>query len=340
VSGFDTKRAAERELRVALSKMDAGSDAFPESLTARDLVVRWLEHLRTQGEVRERTVRAYEQLWRDFATPTLGMLEVRRVSPAHVQRCLDDMTKAGKSARTVAHARAAASACFAYAVAMQLVDANPVRATKGAAKRPAELRIPTAAEVRTLIEAAPREWRLPVLLAGTTGCRRSELLGATWGSVDLDAGWLSIASTLQRVAGRFVRQPPKTARSARTVPLVPETVAALRQHRTAQAQRLLSLGIRQDDETPVLDRGDGTPLDPDTYTHAVARIAKTAGLPGVRLHDLRHAFATTVAASGAGLAVTQRLMGHSSAAFTASVYTHPDQEALARATDAVARALG
>ena len=72
----------------------------------------------------------------------------------------------------------------------------------------------------------------------------------------------------------------------------------------------------------------------------MAHLAKGIGLDGVRLHDLRHAYATKVAASGAGLAATQRLLGHSSAAFTASVYTHPNEDEFARAADAVARASG
>lgn len=115
---------------------------------------------------------------------------------------------------------------------------------------------------------------------------------------------------------------------------------ALRRHRAEQAQRLLALGIRVGDQHPVADRGDGEPLDPSTFTHAVSRIATTAGHEGVRLHDLRHAVATILAATGSSPAITSKILGHASVAFTLQTYTHPDEEELDRAAAALERALG
>jgi integrase len=94
------------------------------------------------------------------------------------------------------------------------------------------------------------------------------------------------------------------------------------------------------DEHPVADRGDGELLDPSTFTHAVSRIAGGCGLDGVRLHDLRHAVAAILAASGSSPAVTSKILGHASIAFTLQTYTHPDEEELDRAAAAFERALG
>jgi integrase len=65
-----------------------------------------------------------------------------------------------------------------------------------------------------------------------------------------------------------------------------------------------------------------------------------AGLDGVRLHDLRHAVATILAASGSSPAITSKMLGHASIAFTLRTYTHPDEEELERAAAAFERALG
>ena len=72
----------------------------------------------------------------------------------------------------------------------------------------------------------------------------------------------------------------------------------------------------------VLDGGRGQHLDPDSLTHAFAKIAKKAGMPKVRLHDLRHAFATTLLVGGVHPKVVSEALGHSSVAFTMDVYSH------------------
>jgi integrase len=81
-------------------------------------------------------------------------------------------------------------------------------------------------------------------------------------------------------------------------------------------------------------------FDPDAFTHGFSRIAKTAGLEGVRLHDLRHGVATVMAKRGVPPYVTSKVLGHASAAFTASVYQHADDESVERAGRGIEEALG
>jgi integrase len=119
-----------------------------------------------------------------------------------------------------------------------------------------------------------------VLLAATAGMRRGEIVGLRWEDVDLEAAVLR------------VRQ-GKTPRSRRSISLPPSTVAALRRHRKEQAERRLLCGEAWRDEGLVVDRGDGGAVHPDSISHAFAETAERVGLGDVRLHDLRHAFATT-----------------------------------------------
>ena len=341
VSGFATKREAERELRRRLRLVDEGEDPFPDEITVAAFVNRWLVHLETQGRLRARTVRSYRQLWSDHVLPRIGAMELRKVRPAHVQGVLDEMTRKGRAPRTAWHARAAMSGCFQQALRWQLISFNPVRATEAPAKKVPDLRIPSPAELRVLVEAARgTAWEVPILLAATTGARCGEILGLRWGNVDLERGRIRIVEALQRTGGELVYVVPKTAHGVRTVPLLPEVVDRLRRHRAEQAQRLLRLGIRATDEDVVCDGSDGKPLEPSKFSHAAKRLAAEVGLEGVRLHDLRHAVATMLAASGSSPAVTSKLLGHASVAFTLQTYTHPDDEELDRAGVALQRALG
>ena len=64
------------------------------------------------------------------------------------------------------------------------------------------------------------------------------------------------------------------------------------------------------------------PLDPSILSHEFARVAKLAGLKGVRFHDLRHTFASLMLLRGAKPKVISEALGHSSVAFTMHTYSH------------------
>jgi len=121
---------------------------------------------------------------------------------------------------------------------------------------------------------------------------------------------------------------PKTDRSRRTIGLTSRAVALLRRHRATQGERRLSLGAAWSDFDLVFDRGDGRPIHPDVFSRYFARLVKRVGLEGVRLHDLRHAFATNLMRE-VGTKDTSAAIGHASEAFTMRVYQHlvPDANA-------------
>jgi integrase len=96
----------------------------------------------------------------------------------------------------------------------------------------------------------------------------------------------------------------------------------LRRHRKEQTERRLLLGAAWHELDLVCDRGDGEHLDPDGFSHAFERFVARAGLPSMRLHDLRHAHATTLLAAGVHPKVVSEALGHASVAFTMDAYQH------------------
>jgi integrase len=99
-------------------------------------------------------------------------------------------------------------------------------------------------------------------------------------------------------------------------------VERLRRHRREQAERRLFIGGAWHDADLICDRGDGQHLDPDGFSHAFERFVERAGLPPMRLHDLRHAHATTLLAAGVHPKVVSEALGHASVAFTMDTYQH------------------
>jgi integrase len=74
-------------------------------------------------------------------------------------------------------------------------------------------------------------------IALSLGLRKGEILGLRWQDIDLDAGTLRIAVSLQIVGGKPILVTPKTNRSRRTLPLSPSLIAALRQHKVRQLEK-------------------------------------------------------------------------------------------------------
>jgi len=182
-----------------------------------------------------------------------------------------------------------------------------------------------------------------LLLAATTGARRSEVCAVRWSDLDLASRRMRITRGLQWATDEQGRHlgftEVKSEKARRTVQLLPVVVERLRHHRRAQAEQRLALGAVWQDNDLVCERGDGAPIDPDALTKAFKRLAAQVGLdPRTRLHDLRHAVATQLARKGAHPHTVSAILGHSSVAFTMDVYTEEWDEGQEQAAAALEEA--
>jgi len=119
---------------------------------------------------------------------------------------------------------------------------------------------------------------------------------------------------------------PKTAKGRRSIALEAVTVAELRAHRKRQLEERLEWGGAYSDEDLVFAREDGSPINPETLTLGFIRLAKAAGLPRIRLHDLRHSYATAALGAGVPVKVVSDRLGHANVGITSDLYMHvPDE---------------
>ncbi len=204
------------------------------------------------------------------------------------------------SAKTVNAHRADISAFMAWCVRNGLLEANPCdQVTKSTVKGDKTRRALAIAEVRKLIDAAPAQRRVVYQFLVYTGLRRSEAAALRWGHIHMDA------------LNAYVELPASLTKSGRaeSVPLVPEVVGALRQHRGTAT-----------DADPVFAE---IPSMPDFRLDlAAAGIAdEDARGRKVVLHSLRHSLATMLAMSQVPMVVAQKIMRHRDIKLTAEVYT-------------------
>jgi integrase len=156
----------------------------------------------------------------------------------------------------------------------------------------------------------------------TTGLRRGELLAVRWSDVDLEAARLEVRRALVLVAGEPIFTEPKTKRGRRSVPLSPETVAALREHRIRQVEERLASGPAWHDNGLVFCREDGTLVRPERLADAFKRHVRDARLPQLTLHGLRHSFATLALRVGIHPKVVSEVLGHANISITLDRYSH------------------
>jgi integrase len=182
----------------------------------------------------------------------------------------------------------------------------------------------TDVEVQCLFRATEdNELHRPVGAPGNDGLRLGEALGLRWEDIDFEQDRLQVRRALQRQRGQgLVLVEPKTAKSRRTVYFPEGTTDTLREHRWRQLEARLQLGPAWQDADRIFCQADGSALDPSQVSDKLHRALKKAGLPQVRVHDLRHTAATLYLARGENPKVVQELLGHSTISLTLDTSSH------------------
>lgn len=188
-------------------------------------------------------------------------------------------------------------------------------------------------------------------LAIRCGFRRGELIGLQWRDIDFEKRSISIHRAVAKVKGGQVIKAPKTAQSARTIGVRPETMDLLKEWKKRQQEICMQIGSQwkgyrgaQYDLNHVFIQTDsGEMMYIDTPTQKFKRIVKRYNamidqkikegtakeedkLPDIHLHDLRHTFATLLINSGVQITDVSKAMGHSKLSTTLDIYTHHDSD--------------
>jgi len=132
---------------------------------------------------------------------------------------------------------------------------------------------------------------------------------------------------------------PKTRSSRAWIGLSERVVRALQRQRERQHVQRLGAGPAWAEQDLVFTRGTGQPLRHEFVLHQLQQLAEQAGLPRIRVHDLRHFAATTMLSTQVPLAMASKTMRHSTLSTTTEIYGHLLRHAAHQAVDAIDHAL-
>ena len=304
--------AAREEAKRLKREVDSGGDPVGEHLanrtapTVADLCQRFdEEHIAKQ---RQHTQTEYRAIVRNSILPALGKMKVTAVEFEHVERLHAEVTK---RAPILANRTLAVTAkMFTLAIKWKLRTDHPCKGVERNREhdrkrylRPDELARLTSALAEDPNQQAADVFRLLLL----TGARKGEALSATWDQFDLVVGVWTKPHALTK------------QKSEHRIPL------------SAPARQLLARLHKQNEGSPWVFPGRRGQHREDTK-YAWARICKAAGITGLRIHDLRHSYASTLAGAGFSLPTIGALLGHSMPSTTAR-YAHLMDDPLRQATE-------
>jgi integrase len=332
-----TRTAAAAALRAILAGADRGEHVDPSRQPVRAYLQEWVSGLR----LRPGTVASYRRNLELHVMPYIGSVPLSSLTTARLDAVYRELERNGRadpkggglSPRTVRYIHTILSAALAAAVESGRLARNPAAKahppTAKQAKAP-EMRCWTAAQLAAFLSWSAQHGAHHALwhVLANTGMRRGEALALRWRDADLTTGTVSVRRSAGIVRNKgeapaMVEGDTKTGKP-RVIDLDPATAAVLRTHRRERGAMALQLAR---DDALVFGDHEGRPLIPEGVTRRfrmdVAACRKTgAGVPVIRLHDLRHTHATLLLTAREPVHVVSARLGHASGMVTQTVYAH------------------
>jgi integrase len=335
-----SRREADAKLIELMAAVGKGSYVERSKVTVATHVLARIAQWEAVGDISAKTAERYREIAENQIVPHLGEKVLQRLKPIDVEAWHTTLKtkgrkdgKGGISNRTIGHAHRVLSKALRDGARHGLVVKN-VAVEEGAPKVESEEMIILTEDQ---LAALPTSLQgLPIYPRGITavftGLRRGELLAlrwtagprGEWSMVDLDHKIIKVREALEETKAHGVRfKVPKTKGSRRDITLPDIVVDVLREHRKAQLELRVALGLgKLEDDELVFPALDGAPMSPDAFSAEWRDVADKIGLIGVPLHSLRHTHASQLIDAGVDVVTISKRLGHASPAITLKIYAH------------------
>ena len=318
-----TRKDAERKKTELLHQVDTGILIRPGKIHLAVFLQRWLRDY-VIPNLSPRTAEGYEHICRHHLSPSLGNITLNGLKPEHLQHLYQEKLSSGLSAQTVRHHHTCLHKALQTAVEWGLVARNTADAVSPPRAQSREMQTWDEDEMVTFLESARQTPYFALFhTALFTGMRRSEILGLRWCDLDLLQCQLSVTRSLHVLkGGQVIIRQPKSAKGKRMIALTPENASVLREHHEKQSLERVVLGKHLTGEDLVFSDLEGSPLLPNTVTHAWISLVRRTGIKPIRLHDARHSHASLMLKQGTHPKIVQERLGHASIQVTLDTYSH------------------
>lgn len=270
-------------------------------------------------EVRESTMAAYAQAYKNYIQPIFGHLEPDEITSGILQNWIDGQHGSPHTVRDRYRTLMTILNWYRRSMDMPMMQYK-VKLPQNIRK---ELETYSKAEQKKIVEyimSHPGIREFGILLCLSTGMRIGELCGLQWQDLDLQQGELHVRRTIERIYDAELRNtklivgPPKTISSRRTIPIPKKLLQILKKCNALTKPEYYLLS------------GTEKPIEPRGYRDFYNELLSKAGVRRLKFHGLRHSFATLLVESKADIKTVSSILGHSGVEITMDIYVHPTTE--------------
>lgn len=307
------KKEAERVLNERMRDIHRGQYQELKAISFGDFASKWLSDY-SEPRHKPNTHRFYRDIVLLHLVPCFGCLKLTSITPHMIEEYLAKKRKEGHLCpTTIGYTLRVLKTILKRALVWGYLLKNPAEHVEMPRAERKEMEILTVEELQLFLKTAketePEHYPF-FLTAALTGMRLGELLALRWTDINWTNGQIHVRRSLS--FGKFTE--PKSRAAVRAIIVPPSLLSVLKRHK-------LSCTVSESDL--VFPNEEGKALDPNNLRRRqFKRILRKAGLREIRIHDLRHTYASILIAQGENLKFIQSQLGHSSAQVTLDRYGH------------------
>jgi len=313
------KKASEAVASTIRAKLQLGEFGFEEQKpvpTFKEHAKLWLS---LPHDWKESTRESYLGNLNNHILPVFGSTPVNEIKRKDLKLFFDKLLSEGVASNTVALIRSPISGILSHALDSELIENNPIIGLKLGKKTALEFEPLSKEDVVLLLENAQQyeggTYYPSILCALRTGMRIGEIKALKWKDLDFENRLIEVRRSCRK--SRITK--PKNGKSRR-VDMTLQLTDTLKALQTAQKRNALEKG-RPFGEW-VFANNDGGMLTYKTFRKSLTECLKLAKLREIRIHDLRHTYATIRLLSGHNIGDVSYQLGHSSIKITYDTYGH------------------
>ncbi len=335
-SGYTRKRDAEKELNRILGEIEEGSFIIPSKMPLSEYMNKWLVDY-GDSNLKLKTIDGYKSYIDNHISKRIGHIPLEELKPYQVQSFYDEIFRNGKldgtgglSAKSILQVHRILSRALKRAQKLQLIKQNPCDYVELPKVKRFKPNIYNEKQLSRLIECSKNEEiYIAVLLAGTLGLRRGEVLGLTWDAVDFEKKVIIINKSLIYVSKTKSVEfsTTKTESGNRRILISNQLVKILKEHKLHQENVKADLLSGYYDWNLVCCYENGRCFHPSRFSHKFSVLLEKYDLEHIRFHDLRHTNATLMLEGNIPAKIASQRLGHSSIQVTLDIYSHVRDEA-------------
>lgn len=321
-SGFKTKKEAQKFLRLVIDDIEAGINIQGADVLLKRFLTDWLDEYSKIACLAENTYRGYHTNIVNHVIPVIGDIKLNSLKPEHIDKLLLILTDKGLSATTQRYVIAVLKKALNWAVKRRIISYNVIDYVDIPKPEKFNPTVLNEEQLQVLLNYCRDNPLLtPISLILLTGLRRGEALGLKWSDFDFENKILHVQRTATPAKGGYHFSDCKTEDSNRFISFPDILIDILNDWKVFQSDFNLLIDNFNPDGY-VFCNYTGNIISCSSILRYFKKALQDCNLPDIRIHDLRHSYATLLLSKNISPKVASGMLGHSDSRTTLDIYSH------------------